>query len=201
MEKKRTIDIHGKEYMPVNQRVLLAHEDKDNITLDIITEIISHAPVLFKATVKTSKGTFVGHSAADPKKTIESKTPYEVAETSAVGRALGFAGYGIIDGIASADEIVKAESIGKVQQEYQDIEGLTENEKYANTTQFTNPYCPACMVEAVTSKTKGTLYCPNFLKHDKTAGRINIVHPKSEKAVQLDAETKKSQEDFMEGLV
>ena len=31
-----------------------------------------------------------------------------MAETSAVGRALGFAGYGIVEGIASADEVVKA---------------------------------------------------------------------------------------------
>jgi hypothetical protein len=31
----------------------------------------------------------------------------EVAETSAVGRALGFASIGLIDGIASADEMRK----------------------------------------------------------------------------------------------
>jgi hypothetical protein len=37
-------------------------------------------------------------------------SPYEVAETSAIGRALGFAGYGIVDGIATADEMVKADN-------------------------------------------------------------------------------------------
>ena len=31
----------------------------------------------------------------------------EVAETSAIGRALGFANIGLIDGIASADEMRK----------------------------------------------------------------------------------------------
>ncbi len=31
----------------------------------------------------------------------------EVAETSAIGRALGFAGYGIVEGVASADELIK----------------------------------------------------------------------------------------------
>ncbi len=41
-------------------------------------------------------------------KAIEKASPYEVAETSAIGRALGFAGFGIADGIASADEMVKA---------------------------------------------------------------------------------------------
>ena len=39
-------------------------------------------------------------------KAIEKASPYEVAETSAVGRALGFAGYGIVGGIASADEMI-----------------------------------------------------------------------------------------------
>ena len=31
----------------------------------------------------------------------------EIAETSAIGRALGFANIGLIDGIASADEMRK----------------------------------------------------------------------------------------------
>ena len=35
----------------------------------------------------------------------------EVAETSAVGRALGFAGIGIDTGIASADEIRKVKTV------------------------------------------------------------------------------------------
>lgn len=105
----KTISIHGKEYTPVNERVLEAHKNNDK--LSIITECIMHAPkVVFKATVTTLKGTYIGHSAANPDKAIEKQSPYEVAETSAIGRAMGFAGYGIIDSIASADEMRK---IGK----------------------------------------------------------------------------------------
>jgi len=37
--------------------------------------------------------------------------PVEVAETSAVGRALGFAGYGVDAGVASADEIEVATTV------------------------------------------------------------------------------------------
>lgn len=99
------INLHGKQYVMVNERVEEAHKDQENIS--ITSECISHDPVLFKATVVTKKGTFNGWSAADPNKTIEAKTPYEVAETSAVGRALGFAGYGIVESIASADEMNK----------------------------------------------------------------------------------------------
>ncbi len=58
--------------------------------------------------------TFTGISAANPAKTIEKQSPYEVAETSAVGRALGFAGYGVINGIATADEIAKTPSQGSL---------------------------------------------------------------------------------------
>ena len=63
--------------------------------------------IVVKATVVTEKGTFTGISAANEAKTIEKQSPYEVAETSAVGRALGFAGYGVINGIATADEIAQ----------------------------------------------------------------------------------------------
>ncbi len=36
--------------------------------------------------------------------------PYEVAETSAVGRALGNLGIGLIGGVASADEVMNAQA-------------------------------------------------------------------------------------------
>jgi hypothetical protein len=100
-----SIKIHGKDYVTVNERVQQAHDDKGFV--DLNTEVLSHNPVVIKATVKTKSGTYTGISAANPAKAIEKQSPYEVAETSAVGRALGFAGYGIVDSIASADEIAK----------------------------------------------------------------------------------------------
>lgn len=102
-----SIQIHGKEYVTVAERLTEAREDIKSIT----TEVLQHTPsVVVKATVLTKKGTFTGTSAANTQKSIEKMSPYEVAETSAVGRALGFAGYGATEGIASADEVVKAES-------------------------------------------------------------------------------------------
>jgi len=100
------IKIHGKNYITVAERVeaLIASGQDYSIT----TEVISHEPVLVKATVTIGENTYTGHSAANPTKAIEKASPYEVAETSAVGRALGFGGFGIADGIASADEMAKA---------------------------------------------------------------------------------------------
>lgn len=101
------IKIHGKDYMTVAGRVQLAHVLKK---LSITTEVLPVVDqVVVKATVVTDKGTFTGISSANTSKMIEKLNPYEVAETSAVGRALGFAGYGVIEGIASADEMAKAD--------------------------------------------------------------------------------------------
>lgn len=102
-----SVQIHGREYVTVAERVAQAHADLKKIT--ITTELLPvQNYVVVKATVVTEKGTFTGISAANPSKPIEKMSPFEVAETSAVGRALGFAGYGAVDSIASADEMVKA---------------------------------------------------------------------------------------------
>lgn len=95
--------------MTVAGRLKLAHDQAKQ--LSITTEVIPIPDhVVIRATVTTEKGTYTGISAANPAKIIERQSPYEVAETSAVGRALGFAGCGTIDGIASADEIHKVDA-------------------------------------------------------------------------------------------
>lgn len=98
------VNIHGKMYKTVAERL---EEIGDNLQ-GVNTEVLYLEPqVMVKATIITDKGTFTGISAADPSKSIEAKTPVEVAETSAVGRALAFAGYAGSE-IASADEMAKA---------------------------------------------------------------------------------------------
>lgn len=101
------IRIHNKEYVTVAERLQMLHEDKRAGNVEITTEVLSNDPVVVKATLKCDFGLFTGISAANPAKQIEKQSPYEVAETSAVGRALGFAGYGATESIASADEIKK----------------------------------------------------------------------------------------------
>jgi len=105
------VDIHGKKYMMVAGRVLEVHQSvKEN--LSITTELVSQSDddiVAFKATVELDGSNYTGHAVSYKSKSgIEGQSPYEVAETSAVGRALGFAGFGILGDIASAEEIEKA---------------------------------------------------------------------------------------------
>jgi hypothetical protein len=121
-----TINIKGKEYTPVVERVKEFHNLYPSGT--ITTEIISNDDkrVIVKATVKfTNKISFkefstnnfttineyekifTGFSQAEWGKGMMGSVALEVAETSAIGRALGFANIGLIDGIASADEVRK----------------------------------------------------------------------------------------------
>lgn len=103
------VKIHGKDYITVAGRVQLAH--KKGKPLSITTEVLPVAnQVVVRATVTTDKGTYTGISAANPSKMIEKISPFEVAETSAVGRALGFAGFGELDSIATADEVLNAQN-------------------------------------------------------------------------------------------
>ena len=108
--KKGIVNIKGKDYVTVARRVELAHQEKS--LESVVTEVLSHNPVVVKARVKIKGQEFTGISSVDldSGKVIERENPYEVAETSAVGRALGFAGYGVIESIASADEMVRATS-------------------------------------------------------------------------------------------
>ncbi len=110
MSKSGIVNIHGKEYMTVAKRVEIAHEQKALESVE--TEVISHTPVVVKAKVSIKGKMFTGISAVnlDNGRVIEKQNPYEVAETSAVGRALGFAGYGLIESVASADEVARANS-------------------------------------------------------------------------------------------
>ena len=110
----KTINIKNKEYVPVVERVKEFHRIYPGG--QIITEILPSddgrvvvkAKVSFNASVKGEPYvTFTGHSQAVYGEGIMGNVALEVAETSAIGRALGFANIGILDGIASADEMRK----------------------------------------------------------------------------------------------
>lgn len=113
-----SVNIHGKEYITVAEQIAEAHKGVKKLSIN--TEVLpDHGKIVVKATVTTDKGTFTGISAANPDKMIEKQSPYEVAETSAVGRALGFAGFGSVEGIATADEMKKAESEADLKPRFQ----------------------------------------------------------------------------------
>lgn len=114
--KMKTINIKGKEYVPVVERVKEFHKLHPNG--EIQTEVLpgSSDRVVVKAIVTFNRGSdkrliFTGHSQAEWGKGMMGNVALEVAETSAIGRALGFANIGLLDGIASADEMKKVRKV------------------------------------------------------------------------------------------
>ena len=108
------VQIGNKEYRMIAGRVQECRDEhaKAKIPYEFHTDLLESdghvGKIIFKATVKTLRGEATGHAAAYDKTNIDKTAPYENAETSAVGRALGFLGYGLVTGIASAEEVTEA---------------------------------------------------------------------------------------------
>ena len=110
-----TVNIRGKEYVPVAGRVELFRYDHPDHS--IVTEIIdiNDDVVRIKATIYDGDGKVraTGHAEEYRRASqINRTSAVENCETSAVGRALAFCGYAG-DEIASADEVQRAMSGAK----------------------------------------------------------------------------------------
>lgn len=107
----RTMDVKGKEYAEVNQRIKAFRSICP--CGSIVTEMLSNenGVCVFKATILDSEMRILGTGTAYEKESSSyiNKTSYiENCETSAVGRALGMCGFGIDTSIASAEEVQNA---------------------------------------------------------------------------------------------
>lgn len=110
-ESLKTIDFKGKGYAQVNERVKAFRMVCPNGS--ITTEIVSleDGVVTMKSTIMDEDGTILATGFAQEKESSSyiNKTSFiENCETSACGRALGFAGIGIDGSMASADELANA---------------------------------------------------------------------------------------------
>ena len=118
----KAIDIKGKKYVQVADRILYFNETypQGKIETRILSELQADR-VIIKAIVTPdtdkSERRFVGHSQAVWGDGYINKTSaIENCETSAIGRALGLMGIGVIDSVASVDEINKAQVTQKQQE-------------------------------------------------------------------------------------
>lgn len=112
-QNRRTGEVTSKEYAEVNQRVkafrMVYPQGK------IFTEMVSNENgiCIFRATVYDENGEVLSTGTAFEKQTSSqiNQTSYiENCETSACGRALGFAGFGIDTSIASYEEVKNAQA-------------------------------------------------------------------------------------------
>jgi len=109
----------GKQYVEVKDRLLyLAHHFEGEYSIETDYRYFASRKMwVVKATVSLTQNgvtnTYTGLAQeleSEKYGTVNNTSALENAETSAVGRALAMAGIGIESGIASADEVRKAES-------------------------------------------------------------------------------------------
>ena len=111
MAKLKTVNIKGKEYVEVNERLIYFRKTYPNYSLTSEVLEKTEKSILILATISDDNGRVISTGMAEEEKgsTFINKTSYvENCETSAVGRALGMMGIGIETSIATAEEVKQA---------------------------------------------------------------------------------------------
>jgi hypothetical protein len=107
----KTVDIKGKAYVEVNERIKYFREHFKGWSLESDLLSLEDGVCVIRATIRDENGVVKANGLAYEKEnsTFINKTSYiENCETSAWGRALGNLGIGIDTSIASAEEVINA---------------------------------------------------------------------------------------------
>ena len=110
-ERLKAIDVKGKGYVQVNERVKGFRELFPNGRIECEIIDLTDGVVTMKAFVYDEDGKLLATGFAQEKETSSyiNKTSFiENCETSAVGRALGWVGIGVDGSMASAEEVANA---------------------------------------------------------------------------------------------
>ena len=109
-DKLNTVNIKGKDYVPVNERLKYFNANFAGYRLETSFPLHTDKECLCEAKIFNDKGEQIRNGHAHETKTghINLASMIENAETSAVGRALGFLGIGIDVAVCSADERMNA---------------------------------------------------------------------------------------------
>ena len=109
----KTINIKGKEYITVNERLIYFRKEEVFTNWGIVESIVSldDKEGIFKVEILDADGDIVvsAHAQEYRDSSYINKTSFlENGFTSALGRALGYLGIGIDASIATADEVTNA---------------------------------------------------------------------------------------------
>lgn len=136
-EEIETIKLGAKGYAQVNERINAYRKVYPSGSIETEIDEIRDDYVRIKAIVSDEQDRIIATGTAsevitgnDKKDYINKTSMIENCETSAVGRALGFAGFGVDTSIASAEDMEKAKKQGKVFEIYQDMFIRDEEAKY-----------------------------------------------------------------------
>lgn len=113
----KTTDIKGKDYASVNERIKAYRQVYPGGAIVTEIEEIKEGYVRIRAIVRNENGITIATGTAsetltgdEKKDRINELSMVENCETSAVGRALGFAGFGVDIAVASAEDMKKAKT-------------------------------------------------------------------------------------------
>jgi hypothetical protein len=106
----KSIDIKGKQYVTVNERLIYFREKYPDHALTSEIVELTEERVVMKATIQFGDVVYAtGHAYEDKDSTFINKTSFiENCETSAWGRCLAAFGIGIEEGVASFEEVANA---------------------------------------------------------------------------------------------
>lgn len=127
-EEIETIKLGNKGYAQVNERIKAFRKVYPSGSIQTCIDEIRDDYIRFKAVVYSENRDTIATGYASEKITGDNKKDYinsasmvENCETSAVGRALGFAGFGVDTAIASAEDIEKSSQRSKGFEIYKDM--------------------------------------------------------------------------------
>lgn len=133
-EEMTKTDIKGSDYAPVNERIKAYRKVYPTGKIHTTIEEVQDDYVRIKAIISDEQDRVIATGTAsetitgDDKKDYINKTSMiENCETSAVGRALGFAGFGVDKAIASAEDIERNKENKKLYEVYENM-FITEKE-------------------------------------------------------------------------
>lgn len=148
-QQLETVPVKGKDYVQVNERVKAFRSVCPGGVIETEMVYYEGGRVMFKATVKDQDDRILATGYAEEKEgsTMINKTSFiENCETSAVGRALGFAGIGIDASMASAEEVATA------------IVNQNKPAPRPAAPSYPPEFMAACKVKADDGRTLGKLY-------------------------------------------
>jgi hypothetical protein len=139
----KTVNIKGKEYVEVNERLKYFRQNFKNYSLESEIINLTDGVVTIKAIIKDENGRIIATGLAQEKESSSfiNKTSFvENCETSAWGRALGNLGIGIDTSVATADEVQNAINNQNMTNDIDIIEGLNATDNIKNLNAYFNDY-------------------------------------------------------------
>lgn len=174
----KTINIKGKEYVTVNERLKHFRSAFPDFSLETELIEVNDKTALIRAVIRNPQGRIVAtgtaYERADNKKSLVNSTSHvENGETSAWGRALGNLGIGIDTSVASAEEVVRAET--KPAYESKPTSNTVVVSKGARTTAVKPPPSQTIIMESLTgckSPSQVDIVWRSAMKYDWTPPQL-----------------------------